>query len=53
MKLFRCHECGWRGWLATGGKSSNPLPLQKKLLSFALVIITMLLVTVVTFYFTE
>ena len=53
LKLFRCHECGWRGWIASEVKPDGSLPRRKNFLSFTLVVIAMLLITVLAFYFID
>jgi hypothetical protein len=50
LKLYRCHECGWRDWLASTrhkpAKSSS-----RKLQSIALTLLVILLITVLAIYF--
>jgi predicted RNA-binding Zn-ribbon protein involved in translation (DUF1610 family) len=49
-KLYRCHECSWRGWLA-GEKSRLTLQTPQKLQSIALTLFAILLITVIAIYF--
>jgi hypothetical protein len=50
LKLFRCHECNWRGWLrAEPKKPASQTP--RKLQSLALTLIAILLITVLAIYF--
>ncbi|MBI3652598.1 MAG: hypothetical protein HY231_16375 [Acidobacteria bacterium] len=47
-RLFRCHECGWRGWLVASNLKDPP-PL-KKLLPVLLTLFTILFITVLAIY---
>jgi uncharacterized protein with PIN domain len=50
FKLYRCHECGWRGWLASDNHNTTRQP-SKKLQSIALTLLTILLIAVLAVYF--
>jgi hypothetical protein len=46
-RLYRCHDCGWRGWLA---KQSRPLEtrIRMTVLSTVLAILAAILITLIT-----
>lgn len=50
-KLYRCHECGWRGWIAPA-RAVNLLPLYRRLLPYLLVLVVTVLILVLVFTFT-
>jgi transposase-like protein len=45
-RTYRCHECGWRGWLRSG----DPAKRRYRLLTIASVLITLLLTTLLALY---
>lgn len=50
LKPYRCHECGWRGWLAT--TRYKPVNAHtRKLQSIALTLLVILGVTLLAIYF--
>lgn len=50
LKLYRCHECNWRGWLAAE-KNKPPAINPRKLQSAALTLFAILLITALAIYF--
>lgn len=51
LKLYRCHDCGWRGWRA--GESTRKISpiFHKKILPFLLTVLVALLLAVFAVYF--
>lgn len=49
-KLYRCHECSWRGWLAAE-KQPTTSQSPRKLQSIALTLFAILLIAVIAIYF--
>jgi hypothetical protein len=38
-RIFRCHDCGWRGWLETGrSRSAFPHPASMRLGPLVLIV---------------
>jgi hypothetical protein len=50
QRLYRCHECGWRGWLNSKVKP-QPAPLKKRLLPFFLTLLSALLISLLALYY--
>jgi hypothetical protein len=50
FKLYRCHKCDWRGWLAPG-KKKDVVPTAKKLFPLTLTFAVALLITLLAIYF--
>jgi hypothetical protein len=50
QRLYRCHECGWRGWLNVKPKP-KPSSLKKRLLPYLLTLLTALLITLLALYY--
>jgi hypothetical protein len=50
QKLYRCHECSWRGWLAAE-KRQSASQTPRKFQSIALTLFAILLITVIAIYF--
>jgi predicted RNA-binding Zn-ribbon protein involved in translation (DUF1610 family) len=50
QRLYRCHECGWRGWLKVNHKPKTSA-LKKKLLPYILTLLTALLITLLALYY--
>ena len=48
-KTYRCHECGWRGWLRTG----DPTKRRHTLRTIISVLVTLLITTLLTLYVVE
>ena len=51
QRLYRCHECSWRGWLGVGKKKVPPPPAKHKFLPFLLALFTILLIFLMAIYF--
>lgn len=48
-KTYRCHECGWRGWLRTG----DPTKRRQALRTIISVLVTLLITTLLALYVVE
>jgi len=48
-KTYRCHECGWRGWLGTGDTVSRRHALR----TIISVLVTLLVTTLIALYVVE
>lgn len=48
-KTYRCHECGWRGWLRTG----DPAKRRHALRTIISVLVTLLITTLLALYVVE
>jgi transposase-like protein len=48
-KTYRCHECGWRGWLRTGDPTKRRHPLR----TIIGVLVTLLITTLLALYVVE
>ena len=48
-KTYRCHECGWRGWLRAG----DPVTRRRRLWTVISVLITLLVTTMLALYVVE
>lgn len=46
---YRCHECGWRGWL----RDSNPLRRRDVLRTAVAVLITLVIATIFAMYLVD
>lgn len=49
-KTYRCHDCGWRGWLRTGG---DPVKRRQALRTIISVLVTLLITTLLALYVVE
>jgi predicted RNA-binding Zn-ribbon protein involved in translation (DUF1610 family) len=49
-RIYRCHECGWRGWIASGHQRGVS-PLLQKLLPLGITIFATILITLLAIYF--
>lgn len=49
-KTFRCHECGWRGWLRGSGGSSKRRYKVRTVIS---ILVTLLITTILALYVVE
>ncbi len=45
-KTYRCHECGWRGWLRTG----DPSKRRQTLRTIISVLLTLVITTLLALY---
>lgn len=53
LRTYRCHECGWRGWIAIKSRK-NPNPLfTRKVLSVVVIVVGTILVTILAVYFSS
>jgi hypothetical protein len=50
LKLYRCHECSWRGWLAAETKQTV-VKTPQKLQSITITLFAILLITAIAVYF--
>lgn len=50
LKMYRCHECNWRGWHSPS-KPKVVEPTSKKLLPILLSLLVTLLITLLAMYF--
>jgi predicted RNA-binding Zn-ribbon protein involved in translation (DUF1610 family) len=50
FKLYRCHECGWRGWLAYDPHKAARPP-SRKFQAILLTLLVILLITLLALYF--
>lgn len=48
-KTYRCHECGWRGWL----RSSDPSQRRHAVRTIISVLVTLLITTLLALYVVE
>ncbi len=48
-KPYRCHECGWRGWLRTGDSSKH----RNRVRTIISVLVTLLVTTLLALYVVE
>jgi len=48
-KTYRCHECGWRGWLRIGAKAKSRHVLR----TIISVLVTLLITTLLALYVVE
>lgn len=48
-KTYRCHECGWRGWLRTGDSTKRRHTLR----TIISVLVTLLITTLLALYVVE
>jgi hypothetical protein len=48
--MYRCHECGWRGWIAKGHQRGIS-PLMQKLLPLGITLFVTILITLLAIYF--
>jgi hypothetical protein len=48
--MYRCHECGWRGWVAKGSQR-RVSPLLQKLLPVFITLLVTVLITLLAIYF--
>jgi predicted RNA-binding Zn-ribbon protein involved in translation (DUF1610 family) len=48
-KVYRCPECGWRGWLRTG----DPIKRRQALRTIISVLVTLLVTTLLALYVVE
>jgi predicted RNA-binding Zn-ribbon protein involved in translation (DUF1610 family) len=49
LKLYRCHECGWRDWLALD-KPKSAKPSSRKLQFIALTLLVILVMALLAVY---
>ena len=48
-KTYRCHECGWRGWL----KAGDPAKRRRRLWTIISVLVTLAVTTMLALYVVE
>jgi hypothetical protein len=48
-KTYRCHECGWRGWLPAG----DPVKRRHRLWTIVGVLVTLVVTTMIALYVVE
>jgi hypothetical protein len=48
-KTYRCHECGWRGWL----RASDPAKRRRRMWTIISVLVTLVITTLLALYVVE